>query len=523
MPDEQQGVSKSATLALEAVGLSFGGHAAGAAGHGDGEVLREIDFDLLPGQFTSLVGPSGCGKTSILRLFAGLQRPTSGSLRVAGRPTIACVFQEPNLLPWRSVSGNIRLPLELSGRPRVEQDRDVLDAVELIGLRTSDTRKFPRMLSGGMRMRVSLARALVTRPDVLLLDEPFAALDDMLRQQLNEELLRIWGEQSWSGLFVTHNVSEAVFLSQRVVVMSSHPGRIEHVIDVPYAYPRLPSLRGASFIRTARSRYWSTSAGAGCMMRWLGNTLLPPLLLLAILLLSWQVAVVTLDIPAYLLPTPVGVWSAAWGRSSEMIVATGLTGAGALCGFAASLVLGTIVALVFSQSPVVRNSCYPYAIFLQTVPIVAIAPLIVTWLGTGFRSVVVIACIISLFPIITNVTTGLISVDPGLHDLFRIYRASRWQVLWKLQIPNAIPYLVTGARVSSGLAVVGAIVGEFFVGYGAQRHGLGYTILYAGPQLKTDQLFAATIASALLGVAMFAGCSLVGKMVLGRWYEKSLN
>ena len=206
-----------------------------------------------------------------------------------------------------------------------------------------------------------------------------------------------------------------------------------------------------------------------------------------------------------------------------MLAATGLTGAGALCGFAASIVLGTFVAFLFSQSSAIRSSCYPYAIFLQTVPIVAIAPLIVTWFGAGFRSVVIIACIISLFPIITNVTTGLISVDAGLHDLFRLHRATRWQLLRKLQIPNAVPYLVTGARTSSGLAVVGAIVGEFFVGYGTRQHGLGFIILYAGPQLKTDQLFAATIASALLGIIMFTATTLVGKAVLGKWYEAPLN
>jgi NitT/TauT family transport system permease protein len=154
---------------------------------------------------------------------------------------------------------------------------------------------------------------------------------------------------------------------------------------------------------------------------------------------------------------------------------------------------------------------------------VAIAPLIVTWLGSGFHSVVVIACVISLFPVITNVTTGLVTVPAGLHDLFRLHRASRLQILWKLQIPNAVPHLVTGAKISSGLAVVGAIVGEFFVGYGTTQHGLGFIILYSGPQLKTDQLFAATILSACLGVMMFMLTSLVGRAVFSHGYEPPLN
>jgi len=259
------------------------------------------------------------------------------------------------------------------------------------------------------------------------------------------------------------------------------------------------------------------------MTRWTLRVLLPPLFLLAIVVGGWHLAVRLFEVPIYLLPAPADVWRAALGRSTEMTQATMITGSGALGGFFASLLLGTLVALVFSQSHAIRASCYPYAIFLQTVPIVAIAPLIVTWLGTGFRSVVVIACLISLFPVITNVTTGLIMVDPGLRDLFQVYRARRLQILLKLQIPNAIPHLVTGARVSSGLAVVGAIVGEFFVGYGTQQHGLGYIILYAGPQLKTDQLFAATIASALLGVVMFGTTTLVGKAVLARWYDAPLS
>ena len=259
------------------------------------------------------------------------------------------------------------------------------------------------------------------------------------------------------------------------------------------------------------------------MNRFLLRLIGPPVLLLVLVLLAWHTAVVWWEIPSYLLPSPGQVWSAMFLRSSEMLQATAITGAGAVGGFAASLMLGILVALVFSQSRMIRNSCYPYAIFLQTVPIVAIAPLIVTWLGTGFTSVLVVACMISLFPVITNVTTGLIAIDPGLQDLFRLHQASRWQVLRKLQIPNAIPHLVTGARIASGLAVVGAIVGEFFVGYGTQHHGLGYIILYSGPQLKTDQLFAATIASSLLGVAMFAITSLIGRAAVARWYDAPLN
>jgi NitT/TauT family transport system ATP-binding protein len=224
------------------------------------EVLRDVSFSIQSGEFVSLLGPSGCGKSTLLRLVAGLLTHTSGELTVADqRPEdarrtntrAAFVFQDPTLLPWRSVIGNIGLPLELSRTPAAgrqpgsERDR-IGAALELVGLNAADARKRPRQLSGGMRMRVSLARAIVTDPNLLLLDEPFAALDDVLRQQLNEELVRLWQLSGWTAVFVTHNVSEAVFLSQRVLVMTSRPGSILAEVNVPFAYPRTAELRGTA-------------------------------------------------------------------------------------------------------------------------------------------------------------------------------------------------------------------------------------------------------------------------------------
>jgi NitT/TauT family transport system permease protein len=187
----------------------------------------------------------------------------------------------------------------------------------------------------------------------------------------------------------------------------------------------------------------------------------PPILLFVVVLIVWQGAVMWFDLPVYLLPSP---WRVATEAASELPTiadATRRTATAAVCGFVASLFVGTLIGFVFSQSAMIRNSCYPYAIFLQTVPIVAIAPLIITWFDYGFHSVVIVAFIISLFPIITNATAGMLAIDPLMLDLFRLYDASRWQVLIKLRLPTSVPYLVAGAKTSSGLAVVGAIVGEF--------------------------------------------------------------
>ena len=214
----------------------------------DGQsIIDSLSVRLESGELIAIVGPSGCGKTSFLRMIAGLESPTEGELRLfedrKERPTIAYVFQDPTLLPWRTVIENIVLPLELAGESRIESHRAATEALRLVGLRDDDAAKFPRMLSGGMRMRVSLARAVVTQPHVMLFDEPFAALDDLLRSRLNDEILRLWKDQQWTGVFVTHHVSEAIFLSSRVIVLTDRPARIAEVIEIPFEYPRVMSLR----------------------------------------------------------------------------------------------------------------------------------------------------------------------------------------------------------------------------------------------------------------------------------------
>jgi NitT/TauT family transport system permease protein len=245
---------------------------------------------------------------------------------------------------------------------------------------------------------------------------------------------------------------------------------------------------------------------------------LPPIVLFLLLVGAWQATTYVRDIPRYLLPSPADVFAAARDNFLKLAGATGVTAAGAVCGFAASVLWGTLIAVVFSQSAVIRRSFFPYAIFLQTVPIVAIAPLIVLWSGTGFRSVVIVAFIVSLFPVVTNATAGLTAIDPDLLDLFRLHGASRWQTLVKLRLPGSVPSIVTGAKTSSGLAVIGTIVGEFFVGYDAsERFGLGYLIQQSSDQLKTDLLFCAVLSSTLLGLLVFLAVGAVGATILRRW------
>lgn len=257
--------------------------------------------------------------------------------------------------------------------------------------------------------------------------------------------------------------------------------------------------------------------------RALAEHLLPPLVLFALVVVAWHLACVALDLPAYLVPAPLAVALALAAHAAELARATALTAAGALAGLAASLVLGTLGALAFAHSRWIARAVYPYAIFLQTVPVIAIAPLVVIWFGTGFPSVALVAFIISVFPVLSAATTGLTRVDPGHLELFQLHRATRLQTLVHLRLPGSIPHIVSGARIASGLAVIGAIVGEFFAGYGAADYGLGYVIILTSGQLRTDHLFAAILASTLLGVAMFAAVSAVGDRVLRRWRGREID
>jgi NitT/TauT family transport system ATP-binding protein len=209
--------------------------------------LRDVDLDLFPGEFVSLLGPSGCGKSTLLRLISDLSTPSAGAIEwpgaesadAYGRPehSLGFVFQEPTLLPWAPTIDNVTLPLRLKKMNRTEADQRAAAMLDLVGLKGFE-KSYPRELSGGMKMRVSIARALVTEPKVLLMDEPFAALDEITRHKLNDDLLMLWQRNRFTAVFVTHSVFESVFLSERIVVMAARPGRVMSELTVDAPFPR---------------------------------------------------------------------------------------------------------------------------------------------------------------------------------------------------------------------------------------------------------------------------------------------
>ncbi len=233
-----------------APGISLSGVSKTYRGRGkEVQALKDMTLDCPPGSFSALIGPSGCGKSTAMRIALGLEDHDQGEVRIAGQPPATATadgvtgvaFQDAALLPWRSVARNVALPLEVLGRDPARYAHEITKLIDLVGLRGYEN-ALPGELSGGMRQRVSIARSLITSPEVLFMDEPFGALDQIRRRQMNLELQRIWSETKSTALLVTHGIDEAVFLADYVVVMHANPGRVVDIVEIPFARPRRAEL-----------------------------------------------------------------------------------------------------------------------------------------------------------------------------------------------------------------------------------------------------------------------------------------
>jgi NitT/TauT family transport system permease protein len=246
-------------------------------------------------------------------------------------------------------------------------------------------------------------------------------------------------------------------------------------------------------------------------------SLWPPLLVFIVAVVVMHVIAGALNQP-FLLPRPSAVLRVIVDRHADLLASLWTTAQAALIGFFASMVAGAALGMLLAASPVICRAFYPYTVFFQTVPIVAIAPLLMIWCGPGLAAVSLCAFIVSVFPVIANTLSGLLSTDPALEDLFRLYGASAWARLWKLKLPSALPSIFTGLRVASGLAVIGTVVAEFLVGLLGPGEGLGVRIVSANKQGRTDIVFAAVLIASLLGLAMFAAINLAARLLLRRWH-----
>lgn len=247
-----------------------------------------------------------------------------------------------------------------------------------------------------------------------------------------------------------------------------------------------------------------------------------PIGVAVLLLAAWQAAVTLWEVPVYIVPSPTRILATLWDDRALLAASLGVTASVALAALGLAVVAGVLTAFLFAQSRLIEASLLPYAILLQVTPIVAIAPLIIIWVKDTRTALVLCATVVAIFPIISNTSLGLRSVDPGLADLFRMSRASRLQVLLRLRIPSALPYFFAGLRVASGLALIGAVVAEFVAGTGGQGAGLAYQILMAGIELNIPRLFAALAVITVAGVVLYAAVGLLARLALGGWHDSEM-
>jgi ABC-type nitrate/sulfonate/bicarbonate transport system ATPase subunit/ABC-type nitrate/sulfonate/bicarbonate transport system permease component len=502
-------------------------------------VLDRVNLSVPKNQFVCLLGPSGCGKTTLLRVVAGLNESDGGEVLVDGRVVTgpgqdrSMVFQNYGLLPWRTVEENVQFGLEVRGEPAEDRRGKCKTAIRKVGLAGFE-RHFPHQISGGMQQRTGLARALSKDPQILLMDEPFAAVDMQTREVLQEELLRIWNTTQTTVLFVTHSVEEAVYLGDRVIVMAAKPGRIraDVTIDLPrprYASNVKSSPRFGQLCAMLRELLVDEHTAGGTSANGSGSLAapLPPAepdrkdgvatatrlkrkfrltdhpnavrgVSLALTFGLWEWYGRGVDPIFFSYPTAIAEAFPAMIKSGELQKALFSTLGGLAAGFSLSIVIGVTIGLLMG-----RYRLFDYLVDLQisalySTPNVALIPLLILWFGLGMTSKIFIVFLAAVFPIIVNTYGGVRNVSRSLVEIAQAEGARERQIFGKIIVPASLPFIMAGIRLAVGRAVVGMVVAEMFTA----MSGMGGAIVYYGNAFATDKLFVVIILLALLGVGL---------------------
>jgi len=475
--------------------------------------LSEVDVTVDSQELVALVGPSGCGKSTLLNILAGLLAPSTGAVFFegtlgAGRPATAMVFQEFALFPWRTVQGNVEFGLEELSVGADERSRRARHYVEMMGLAGFETR-YPHQLSGGMRQRVGIARALAVDPAVLLMDEPFSALDAQTRQLMQEELLTIWERTRQTIVYVTHNIHEAVYMADRVVVLSRRPGpgvrrgRRAHL--GPHQGPgaggparvttpaRIPVEDRTRFLRRPDHRLLRVGALLGLLALWE-----------ALARLGW--------VPVLFLPSPVGVLHEGWDMlvSGEIALHVAASLRRLALGFLVGGVLGVVVGVAIGFFAIAEAVGMPLVAATFPIPKIALLPLLILWLGIGETSKVAVIALGVFFPMAINTYTGVRQADPLLVRAAVAFGARRWSVIRKVVLPSALPMIFAGLRLGAGTALLLLVAAEMI----AVESGIGFLVLHAGNLMATTKLMVGIVLLSLLGVLAHWGLGALERLAI---------
>jgi NitT/TauT family transport system ATP-binding protein len=494
-------------------------------------ILQSISFVINKGEFVSIVGQSGIGKTTILKLIAGLKKPSSGTVLFSSKHiNTSFVFQTPSLLGWKNVLENVLFPLSLQQKPitqaMIHRAKTILSLLEIQG----KEKAYPHELSEGQKQRVSLARALITKPSIILMDEPFASLDAMTRERLQRLLWSIWKKEGITIVFVTHSISEATLLSQKIIVLDGSPAKVHDCIILPKKQGDDLLLASPAISNTI------TSIRKKVIFLWKKKPLevlelthkkiekkdfpaqLLPFLTIAGLGVCYEIIRRLLVIPSYILPSPTSMINLAilwyhngmlWQYSTQTAIAT-------LGGFFLALPLALVLGFISAKNRTIAKVITPLLVALQVIPIIAYAPILIIWFGLGMTSKIYTACLIAFFPLYMNTVAGIQALPSPLRELKKLYKTKLLQGFVSIDLPYAFPYVFSGLQVAATFSLVGAVVGEFMGG----NQGLGHLISLSRSTLNTAGVFVCITALWFLG-AVWQLLLLVFKKAFSRWANYS--
>ncbi|PIE35040.1 hypothetical protein CSA56_05800 [candidate division KSB3 bacterium] len=493
-------------------------------------ILQDISFTIARNQFVSFIGPSGCGKTTLLYLLAGIY-PVSRNMLDVQTDHISFVFQHDSLLEWRDALRNVLLPFELDGTPITpELKQKAVETLKTVGLEGFE-HYFPRQLSGGMKKRVEIARALVTDPDLLILDEPFSALDILTRERLNILSKKLHTMTTCTIVLVTHSVEEACFLSDKVFVMANQPAEIVKVKEIentahcdaencePGRFFLSDSERSINReIRQEANHLWqhaqairpngavntTTFEGRNARLkRWFSRHFFMCLIPLELLGMFWLLSFIKVRfvIPDFLFPHPSAIVKRfmstlhtgfIWSDLSVTILES-------LTGFTIALSITLVLGYLIAKSRLLSQLLMPYLIATNTIPSVALAPFLVLWLGFGMAPKIFTAVIVVFFPMLINNISAIKLAEQRMQELIRFYKPFWVKRFVKFELPAALPVIFSGIKVSITLSVIGAVVGEFISG----NTGLGSLVGRAKANFDIELMFVALVWLVLLGLSYY--------------------
>jgi len=500
-------------------------------------VLKNLSFHVNRGEFIAIVGQSGIGKTTLLKLIAGLKKPSSGNISFSADHTrISFVFQTPSLLAWKSVIENVVFPLSLQRKPItkeiLKQAKTILSLLEI----QNKINCYPHELSEGQKQRVSLARALITKPSLILMDEPFASLDAMTRERLQQLLWNIWKKEKITILFVTHSISEATLLAQKIIILDGSPAEIHDCIVIP------PKNDNDIFLASSSISNTITSVRKKVLFLWDKktdevdvpeksrnisrniSTFTIPILTILGCILGYEVIRSFFSIPSYILPSLEGVFvlTISWLRSGTILQYSAQTVTATLGGFFIALPIAVLLGILSAKSTTISKVLTPLLVAFQVIPIIAYAPILIIWFGLDMASKMYTAGLISFFPIYMNTIAGIQSLPSSLRELKILYKTTPLKGFLRIDLPYAFPHLFSGLQVAITFSLVGAVVGEFMAG----NQGLGHLISIARSTFNISGVFVCIIALWIIGISLQLLLKLL-KKIFSYWanysyYEKEL-